>query len=210
MLKGFINILIYIFFPSLFTMLFTTDMNNKYFIIYMFLSYILLTTYFIFKYKKDLLKYLKDFNKKHIKTILIYELIGFILMILSNYIINFIIIPNGISPNDASNIELLKNNKFLYSILICIFIPFLEEIAFRLEFKHNIKNKYIFIFTSSMIFALLHIISITKLIEILYIIPYLILGLTFTLVYQKTNNIIASSLTHMLHNTLNVIFILLL
>jgi len=209
MLKGFKNILIYILFPSIFTLFFTTNINSKEYIIYMFLSYILLTIYFILIYKKELNIYLKNFKKKYIKTIIIYEIIGFILMMLSNYMINYIIIPNGLSLNEASNRELLFNNKIIYSFMLCILIPFLEEITFRLEFKKNIKNKYIFIFISSLLFALTHILSTTKIIELLYIIPYLILGLTFTNIYQKTNNIIYNIIAHILHNTI-IVFILFL
>lgn len=130
-------------------------------------------------------------------------------MMLTNYIINYIIIPNGISNNEAGNRELLFNNKIIYPIIVCLFVPILEEISFRLEFKKHIKNKYIFIFTSSLLFALTHILSTTKIIELLYIIPYLILGLTFTNIYQKTNNIIYNIIAHILHNTI-IVFILFL
>ena len=210
MFKGFKNILIYIFFPSIFTLLFTTNINSKEYIICMFLSYILLTFYFIFIYKKELISYLKNFKKEHIKTIIIYEIIGFILMMLSNYIINYIIIPNGISNNELGNRELLYNYKLIYPIILCILIPFLEEITFRLEFKKNIKNNKLFIFTSSITFGLLHILSTTKYIELLYIIPYTILGLTFSLIYNKTNNIFSNIIAHTIHNTIIVLILLFL
>lgn len=209
MLKGFLNILIYIFFPSIFTSLFTLNVNSKKYIFCLLISYILLTIYFIVIYKKEILYYIKNFKKSYIKTIIIYELIGFLLMMLSNYIINYLIIPNGLSINETNNRELLLNNKKIYPIMLCIFIPILEEITFRLEFKKNIKNKYIFLITSSLIFASLHIISSTKLIEIIYIIPYFILGLTFTNIYQKTNNIISNIIAHIIHNTIIVLIILL-
>ena len=131
-------------------------------------------------------------------------------MMLSNYIINYIIIPNGISLNESGNRELLFNNKIIYSFTLCILIPFLEEITFRLEFKKNIKNKYLFIFLSSFTFALLHILSTTKLIEILYIIPYIILGLNFTLTYNKTDNILSNIIAHIIHNTTIVLILLFL
>ena len=65
----------------------------------------------------------------------------------------------------------------------------------------------IFIIISSLLFASLHILSITKIIELLYIIPYLIIGLTFTLIYQKTDNILCNIISHILHNTINVLII---
>ena len=208
MLKGLKNILIYILFPSIFTMFFTTNINSKEYMFYMLISYILLTIYFIIIYKKDLKEYIKNFKIKKIKTIILYWIIGFIFMMISNYIINYIIIPNGISNNEAGNRELLFNNKIIYSLILCIFIPFLEEISFRLEFKKSIKNKKTFLIISSLSFALLHILSTTKLIELLYIIPYFILGLTFSKIYIKTDNIISNILAHILHNTIIVFIIL--
>lgn len=209
MLKGLRNILIYIFFPSIFTLFFTTDINSKEYIFYMLIAYILLTIYYIIIYKKDLKEYIKTFKIKNIKTTIIYWIIGFILMMISNYIINYIIIPNGLSNNEVGNRQLLFNNKLIYSLILCIFIPFLEEISFRLEFKKNIKNKNLFLIISSLSFALLHILSTTKLIELLYIVPYLILGLTFSKIYIKTNNILYNIIAHMLHNTITVLIILL-
>lgn len=209
MLKGLKNILIYILFPSLFTSFFSTDIYSKKYMFYLLLSYILLTIYFIIIYKKDLKIYIKNFKYKNIITILIYWIIGFILTIISNYIINYLIIPNGLSNNETGNRDLLFNNKLIYSIILCIFIPILEEITFRLEFKKNIKNKKIFLLVSSITFALLHILSTTKLIELLYIIPYLILGITFSKIFIKTDNLISSVIAHILHNTTNVIILLL-
>ena len=209
MLKGLKNILIYILFPSIFTMFFTTNINSKKYMFYMLISYILLTIYFTIIYRKDLKEYIKNFKIKNIKTIILYWIIGFIFMMISNYIINYIIIPNGISSNEAGNRELLFNNKIIYSLILCIFIPFLEEISFRLEFKKSIKNKKTFLIISSISFALLHILSTTKLIELLYIIPYFILGLTFSKIYIKTDNIISNILAHMLHNNITVLIILL-
>ena len=63
------------------------------------------------------------------KCILIIWIIGFILMILSNYIINYKILPNNISGNEELNRTLLFNHKFTYTLLLSIIIPFLEEIS---------------------------------------------------------------------------------
>lgn len=209
MKKGFINILIYIFFPTIFMSLFTNDINSKSYIISMFISHILLTIYFFIKYKDILLDNIKKINKKNLFTTILYWFIGFALMLLSNYIINYIILPNSISNNELTNRELLFNNKVIYFIMLTILIPFIEEICFRLEFKKTIKNKYIFILFTATIFALAHLVSSTKIIELLYFIPYFILGLTFSTIYYKRNNIILSILAHILHNTINVLIILL-
>lgn len=209
MKKALINILIYILFPSIIPLFFTNNINSKEYIIYLFLSYIFVAIYFTIIYKEELLNNIKKLNKKNILTTLIYFIIGFLLMMLSNYIINYIIIPNGISNNEQGNRDLLLNNKLLYGLLLSLIIPYIEEIVFRLNIKKSIKNNTIFIILSSTIFSLLHIISSTKLIELLYFIPYFILGLTFSITYTKTNNIFCSTISHIINNTITVLVILL-
>ena len=197
MKKALSNILIYIFLPSIIPPFFTNNINSKEYIIYLFISYILISLYFTIIYKDELLNKIKKLNKKSILTTLIYFIIGILLMMLSNYIINYIIIPNGISNNEQGNRELLLNNKVLYGFLLSLIIPYIEEIVFRLSFKKSINNNIIFILISSTIFGLLHFI------------PYFILGLTFSTIYTKTNNIFCSTLSHILNNTITVLVILL-
>ncbi len=203
------NILIYLLFPSIIPLFFTNNVNSKEYIILVFISYLLLFIYFFSIYKKEILNDIKKFNKETIFKTIFYFIIGFILMILFNYIINYIVIPNGISNNEIGNRNLLLNNKIIYGILLCIIIPFIEEIIFRLSLKKTIKNKYLFLIISSTIFALLHLLSNTKLIELLYFIPYFILSLTFGTIYIKTNNIFSSILSHIFNNTLTVLIVLL-
>lgn len=209
MKKSVSNILIYLLFPSIIPLFFTKNINSKEYIILLFISYLLLFIYFFSIYKKEILNDIKSFNKETIFKTIFYFIIGFILMILFNYIINYLIIPNGISNNEIGNRDLLLKNKIVYSILLCIIIPFIEEIIFRLSLKKTIKNKYMFLIVSSTIFALLHLLSNTKLIELLYFIPYFILGLTFGTVYIKTKNIFSSILSHIFNNTLTVLIVLL-
>jgi len=208
MLKTLKNLIIYLFFPVIFIMFFTSDINSKLYMSLLFLSYILLIIYFYFVYNDIFIKDFKTFNKKYFKYILIYFLIGFVLSTLSNVLINTFIIPNGISNNELSNIEFLLENKFLYSIMLCILIPIIEEIVFRLELKKRYKNKYLFVIISSIIFALLHLLSSTKPIELIYFIPYFIIGYMFSLLYYKTDNIYTNIFAHMLHNTVIVIYYL--
>ena len=41
-------------------------------------------------------------------------------MLLSNFIINYVIFDNGISQNESLNRELLYNNKIIYSVLLIL------------------------------------------------------------------------------------------
>ena len=179
MKKTISNLLVYILFPSLVPLLLNKKPYTKE---YMIITYILLAIYFIIIYKNDLKKDLKKINKKDILKSLIYFLIGFSLMILANYIINYKIIPNGISNNELENRKVLLNNKIIYSIMLCILTPFIEEIIFRLSLKKAIKNNTIFIIISSIIFSTLHLLSNTKLIELLYFILLHIINNTLTVI----------------------------
>ncbi len=209
MKRGILNILIYLFLPSIIYILLYSYMNHdNIYIISILISYIFLTIYFTYKYRDELKKNLINFKKKYFLIIIIYWLLGFGFMILSNYIINYIILPNNISNNEASNRELLYNNKIIYSFLLCIIIPYIEEICFRLEFKKNIKKKKNFLIISSLLFSLMHIINISSLIEIIYIVPYFILGMTFSLIYYNTDNIYSNILAHIIHNSITVIILL--
>ena len=210
MKKGFINIFLYLFVPTIITSIFYPYLNiNKLtYFIFISLPYFLLTIYYIYIYRKIFLKDLKNINKKNIIFTISLWIIGFLLMMLSNYIINYLIFDSGISANEAANRDLLFNHTITYSILMCLILPFLEEVCFRLEFKENIKKTTYFILISSFLFAIVHIINISSLLELIYLIPYLILGLTFSIIYQKTDCIYMNILAHILHNTLCVIAIL--
>lgn len=209
MKKGFLNIILYLLFPGIITSLFHKFMNNNFmYSFFTMLPYLLLSIYYTIIYKEDLINYLKKFKLNYIKWILIIWIVGFILMMFSNYIINYKILPNNISGNEEMNRTLLFNHEFTYSLLLSIIIPFLEEISFRLEFKKNIKNKYVFLILTSILFASMHLFTTSKVIELIYVIPYIILGFTFSFIYYKTDNIFSSIIAHIVHNTLIVIMLL--
>ena len=209
MKKGFLNVLLYLLFTGIFISMFHNIMNSNFaYSLFTILPYMILSIYYIIIYKKDFIYYLKNFKLKYMKWILIIWIIGFILMILSNYIINYKILPNNISGNEELNRTLLFNHKFTYTLLLSIIIPFLEEISFRLEFKKNIKNKYVFLILTSLLFASMHLFTTTKVIELIYVIPYIILGFTFSFIYYKTDNVFSSIIAHIIHNTLIVIMLL--
>ena len=203
------NILLYILFPSLFPLLFTSNINSKLFIYLEFIGYVLLAIYFVFKYKKELINNIRSFDFKDIKYVLFIFIFGLSLMILANYIINYHILPNHISNNELANRELLKNYKIIYIILLSSVIPFIEEIVFRLEFKKCIKNKYAYLIITSTIFSLLHNLNDTKIIELLYFVPYFIMGYSLSLIYYKTNNILYSILMHIINNSITLLIVLL-
>ena len=70
----------------------------------------------------------------------------------------------------------------------------------------NKLTKYLYIFISGFIFALMHILGqVTSNFDYLYVIPYMSLGVTFALLYYDTDNIFSSIMMHMFHNTITII-----
>lgn len=153
-----------------------------------------------YEFKKNYKKYINDNSK--------YYVYGLIIMVVSNVIISGII---GTMPdNEEINRIYLLNfpASSIFSMVICA--PIIEELITRKYFKDAIKNEYIFILTSGLIFASLHLIlsiSNESLLELLYIIPYAALGIALSKIYYNTNNIWSNILFHSLHNLIAILLI---
>lgn len=189
----------------------TTITDNKY-ILYLTISNIILIGILILIYRKTLIKDFKSYTKKLTKNIELgikYWLIGFLIMIVSNLIITFIL-NKGIAGNEEELRVLLDSFPIFMLFNTVIYAPLTEELAFRKSIKDAINNKWIYILTSGLTFGMLHIIShITTPIDLVYLIPYGALGITFALLYHKTNNIFSTITMHAMHNLLAAIVYLL-
>ena len=86
----------------------------------------------------------------------------------------------------------------IYSSII--FAPLIEELIFRKTIKKIFKYKYLFIIISGLIFGILHISNFKDINEILFSIPYIIMGIDFAYIYYKTDNIFTTISFHLLHN----------
>ena len=111
----------------------------------------------------------------------------------------------SISGNETEIRNFIKNSPLLTIILAVIISPIIEELVFRKAIKNIFNNKYLFIIISSLIFGLLHVSSIRDINELLFSIPYIIMGISFAITYQKTNNIFTSII---LHSSYNLVLIL--
>ena len=174
--------------------------------------YILMTLLFGILYYKDLKKDFNDFKKnykKYFKTIINYWIKGLFIMIASSFIISMFNISSN--TNQDENVRLLKEMPLVEITCACIIAPILEEIVFRLSFKNMSKNDKLFAILTGLTFAFVHIVtSLEDPRTIIYIIPYGALGITFGLLYKKTNNIFSSITAHAIHNTITIIELLLL
>lgn len=173
---------------------------------------IMLSIIFVFMYKKELLKDLKDFKKNFGKITDIsikYWFIGFICMLVSNFVIQKLL-PVTIASNEQNVRSIISTSPFMAFFATCIFAPFLEEMIFRKSFRDPINNKWLYLCVSGFVFGALHVVnSITSLYGLFYIIPYSSLGIAFAYTYYKTDNIFASIFAHFLHNTSTFIILLL-
>ena len=153
---------------------------------------------------KEIIEMFYDYKKnwkKNLKKNIITWLIGFILMMAFNYLI--IIILNNKLPLNEELVRELYLKYLVASIIANLFLaPILEEFVFRLSFN-LINNKYLYLFISSLVFSLLHTLgSLDSFESILYILPYFTLGVTFGVIYYRSENIFDSILIHALHNAL--------
>ena len=140
--------------------------------------------------------------KKYLLLIIKYWLVGALLMFISNIIINHF--THTIAINEAINRNQLSNNFISSIITMIILTPFCEEIVFRGSFKSIIKNKYFFCIFTAILFGLLHVVFNS---DIIYMIPYALLGYYLAKVYFETDNIYTSIIMHMWHNLVCIVIL---
>lgn len=101
----------------------------------------------------------------------------------------------NLNLNNNYYTNLLNLNEFIFSILYLIIIVLAEELFFRYYlYKIYDENIYIFTIFSSITFAFYHGYSIAR------IISSFILGLTFSIIYISTKNIVYSLISHFIWN----------
>lgn len=160
---------------------------------------------------KDFKKYFKKFGE-NFELSFKYYFIGVIIMMASNLIIT-LFFSDATAGNEEAVRSLIDQVPVYMIFSVSLYAPFVEEIIFRHSIKDCVlcygKNKItkgIYIFISGFIFAALHILGqTTSYLDYLYLIPYLSLGIAFSALYAKTDNIFSSISMHMLHNTITVI-----
>ena len=158
----------------------------------------------ILLYKNDLKNEWKIFKKdlsNNIDTGFKWWLIGLIGMVIFNIIISFIL-NAGQAENEQIVQKMIDTLPYLFIISAGVFAPINEEIIFRKVFKDNIKNELIFVLVAGFIFGYLHVSGASSIEQFLYIIPYSSLGISFAIMYNKTNTVFTSISMHMFHNTL--------
>ncbi len=171
--------------------------------IYFLFSYLLLGFILFIIFRKKIVSDLDNFKGKDFVLGLKWWLIGFVLMMIINYIIVFL--TGDIAANEEGNRTLLSNTFLASFLTMGIIAPFNEEIIFRLNIRNAFFNTKYYIITSALLFGYIHVMGAS----LIYIIPYAILGAAFAIMHHKTNNIWTSVTLHMIHNIVAIIFIIL-
>ena len=174
-------------------------------IIYTFIVNMIYLLLIIFIYRKELLLDIKKINIKDIIKYIPIYLFGVFLMIISNILVSKI--TNSTIPiNEQKVREYIK----LFPIYMCfstiIYAPIVEEITFRKTFRNIIKNNYIFILISGILFGIAHLSFNGNILNnFLMIIPYILMGIDLSYIYYKSKNIFTTIIIHSMHNLILII-----
>lgn len=175
-----------------------------------FASELLFIVTLILIYYKDLKRefkiYITDI-KKNIPIMLKYYVLGIIIMIFSNLIINMII--GNVSSNESAVRESLFSFPVYTMLSIMIVAPLSEELVFRKSISPLIKNKWIYAIVCGLLFGGAHLLAGEfALINLLYLVPYGSLGFVFALMNRETKTTFSSITMHCIHNTATGILLL--
>ena len=225
LLKLLLCLLFFFFFPNFFVIILNflgidvVKFNGIGTATYQFIITIIMAFVFACSYFKEIKKdFKKFFNKNIIKNIL-YIIKMFIIFMLIKYVVSFISafimmalgfdISNMTSINQSMIEEYVKAAPILMFITTAILAPIYEEILFRIGFKRNIKNRFLFIIISGSLFGLLHIFplddGVSLLLGITQSISYVTMGIVLSYIYIKNDNIFMSIGVHFLNNLISVI-----
>lgn len=182
-----------------------------------YLSYVLANTFlivviFLLERKRltEAIKNIKKDGKGKILNIFIVT----VSLLLLEFIVNFILIKIiGKVPDNTTNIiaSINDNKAYMipYFINTIVLLPIVESLIYFYPFN-NIKKSVTKFIVYTVMFALFHMIASSSLLDLLFVIPYLILSFAITYGYYKTDNIIYPMFAHMFNNILAAINLLII
>lgn len=176
-------------------------------------SYVFMFLLLVFTFKKDLkrdFRYFKEYFKEYSSYVFKMYLESLLVMFILSISIR---LTTGIdNPTNQSLLnELFAYMPYYVIILALIYAPISEELMFRGCFRKVLKNKWLFIIISGLLFGLAHVIDDFKNIEeLLYILLYGSLGCFLAAIYYRTNNIFCSMYFHFVQNAISVLAMILL
>lgn len=181
---------------------------SEYLTIIFYFSHFILFIIAFLSFREEIKIKLKNFALNW-KSNLRYIILGFISIIIASSIIGMFIQQQGSNQETLSYMQ--QGSEKL--MLICFYLvtiiigPINEELIFRriiIGEGRKYLPKFSILIISSVIFGLIHIHNIK---EIILVIPYICTGLILGFTYYKSDNIITSSLLHILNNLIGVIIL---
>lgn len=207
--KSFGLIFLYLIFEEIIALLSTCNNSLLYKNIVLIVGSLVVTVVFISFFNKDIFKDFKDFKKNHkdyIPRSLKYWAIGYVITFVLNIIISVLI--NGIAPNEEANRLMITSFPIYMALSVCLTAPICEEILFRLNFKSIFHKRLVYILFTGILFGAAHLIVSENLMDLVYILPYSALGISFSAAYYDTKNIFTSIFIHIFHNTVNFLLLI--
>ena len=118
-------------------------------------------------------------------------------------IICVLILGSADASANQTALETMPSAYLIFSALI--FAPIVEELLFRGSIRRIIKNDVLFVIISGLIFGSLHVVMEPTWFEFIFRgLPYVTLGMYFSYVYVRTENITVSMICHFIQNVLAV------
>lgn len=190
---------IYSFIPQVFVLLLNINLDsNLSKNIYLIISYLIYLIFITFLFKDELKNDLKNFKFKSILKYIPIYILGIFLMIILNYLMSKIT-NIAISKNETDIRNYIKVFPIPMAFSTVIYAPIVEELTFRKAFMNIFNKTYLFVLVSGTVFGLIHISSFS-LDNFLMTIPYIIIGINFSYIYYKSNNIFTTITLHSIHN----------
>lgn len=173
--------------------------------VYLIITSIIYLLFLIYLYRKELIDDLGKFKLINVVKYIPIYIIGILLMAYSNSLLSNIT-NIDISKNEELVRQYIKTLPIYMSFSTVVYAPIVEEITFRKIFKNIFNNKYLFIILSGCIFGLVHMSLIsTTFNDFLMIIPYIVMGIDFSYIYYKSDNIFTTITLHSIHNLILLI-----
>jgi len=167
------------------------------------ISSLIISIILIIIYRKYLKEKIIDFKNnfnKYFDTGMKCWFIGLVGMSVTNVLIAAFT-PVKEANNEVLVQEMLNLAPILTFISSTFMAPFIEEMLFRKSLGDIFKNKKLMVIISGLVFGLLHVIfSFKTPYDLLYTIPYGLLGGSFAYMIYKHDNVIIPITFHMLHN----------
>lgn len=177
------------------------------------------TAILVYLYKTQLLEAIKVFNKKLIKNLAtLFKLyaLSMVVNVVVNIIFQYVLKITGNSANQDAVVEMVNRMPILMIITTVVFAPILEELVFRgglyLGLISKLGEKTATII-SSISFGAIHVLaqflSTGSFQELIFIVPYAVLGYFMVLSVKKTESLMGSIVFHFINNLIATLTVLL-